>query len=152
MEFLKAMAARATISSSGDNESYAHPRPRVLGASAMYGREGVDHRNRTVPPLLYSTELARSVELDYVEKLDVDYVEENQDWTLRIPPADARILAEDDRGDPDRELGITPIATDMVYGLVNVRTDGDSILIATMHESGKKFDTEIIRAGQSPGD
>ncbi|MGH9895805.1 MAG: ComEC/Rec2 family competence protein, partial [bacterium] len=38
LRFVRAMKARVTIVSSGDNEDYAHPRPRVLGASARYGR------------------------------------------------------------------------------------------------------------------
>ena len=65
LRFVRAMAARATVISSGDNEDYAHPRPRVLGASARYGRESRAADGETLPPLLYSTELARSVALDF---------------------------------------------------------------------------------------
>ena len=40
-----------------------------------------------------------------------------------------------------------PIATDLVYGLVNIRTDGETILCATMEESGGEFDTKLFQAG-----
>jgi hypothetical protein len=63
LRFVRAMKARVTIISSGDNEDYAHPRPRVLGASARYGREAKSAKGELLPPLLYSTELARSVKL-----------------------------------------------------------------------------------------
>ena len=64
-ELAAAMAARATVISSGDNEDYAHPRARVLGASARYGRESRAPGGELLPPLIYSTELARSVGLDF---------------------------------------------------------------------------------------
>ena len=65
LRFVRAMAARATVISSGDNEDYAHPRPRILGASARYGRDSRDVDGELMPPLLYTTELARSVGLDF---------------------------------------------------------------------------------------
>lgn len=51
-EFLKAVNPIATVISSGDEESFAHPRPETLGAIGKYGRGA--------RPLIYSTELARS--------------------------------------------------------------------------------------------
>ena len=65
LPFVRAMAARATVISSGDNEDYAHPRPRIQGASARYGRESLAPDGELLPPLLYSTELARSVSLQF---------------------------------------------------------------------------------------
>ena len=46
-----------------------------------------------------------------------------------------------------RTLESTPIAIDLIYGLVNVRTDGKTILCATMLESGKAFDKKLFLAG-----
>jgi hypothetical protein len=41
----------------------------------------------------------------------------------------------------------TPFSTDLVYGLVNVRTDGVHILCATMEEQGTDFDVKVFKAG-----
>jgi beta-lactamase superfamily II metal-dependent hydrolase len=60
--FLEQIAAGATIVSSGDNEGYAHPRPEVVAASATTGHLEVDRvKDRLVTPLVYMTEIERSV-------------------------------------------------------------------------------------------
>lgn len=51
-EFLKVLNPIATVISSGDEESFCHPRPETLGAVGKYGRGD--------RPLIYSTELSRS--------------------------------------------------------------------------------------------
>lgn len=51
-EFLSSINAIATVISSGDEESYFHPRPETLGAIGKYGRGD--------RPLIFSTELGRS--------------------------------------------------------------------------------------------
>jgi beta-lactamase superfamily II metal-dependent hydrolase len=53
-EFLQSVNAIATVISSGDEESFCHPRPETLGAIGKYGRGE--------RPLIFSTELARSTE------------------------------------------------------------------------------------------
>ncbi len=161
LNFVRAMAARATVVSSGDNEDYAHPRPRVLGASARYGREGVAPARpgkvgEVLPPLLYSTELARSVSLAYARALR----RRGKPGTPSVPavlPGDdqdaasleARFVSSARPGDYKR-LGWLPMATDLVYGLVNVRTDGQRILMAYMREGSSDFDIRVFMAGQSP--
>ncbi|UCG69206.1 MAG: MBL fold metallo-hydrolase [Thermoplasmata archaeon] len=52
IEFMKKVSPYATVISSGDNESYAHPRADSLGCAGRYSRG-----NR---PKVFSTELARS--------------------------------------------------------------------------------------------
>ncbi len=146
--FVKAMAARATVISSGDNENFAHPRPRVLGASARYGREGVDDKGKTSPPLLYSTELARSVGLTFAP--GKTFLIDDAD-----PDTPTRIATKNVKWNPPgpiamRGLDVTPLGTDLVYGLVNVRTDGSTILCATLEESGSDFDIRVLKAGISP--
>jgi beta-lactamase superfamily II metal-dependent hydrolase len=54
--FLRTTHPAATVVSSGDNESHAHPRPDTLGAIGLYGRGS--------RPLLFSTELMRSTRED----------------------------------------------------------------------------------------
>ncbi|HRH43145.1 MAG TPA: hypothetical protein PKY82_16055, partial [Pyrinomonadaceae bacterium] len=55
VEFMKKMNPYATVISSGDNESYSHPRADAIGCSGRY--------SRGVRPLVFSTELARSTNL-----------------------------------------------------------------------------------------
>jgi beta-lactamase superfamily II metal-dependent hydrolase len=144
LRFVRAMKARATIVSSGDNEDYAHPRPRVLGASARYGREAKSVIGETLPPLLYSTELARSVSLSYSAA-----VRERGDDGSQIKAADTEIKAAE-RGATFVPLDEIPIAMDLIYGLINVRTDGERVMCAYMKENTKDFDVKVFRGGVEP--
>ncbi|HJU06727.1 MAG TPA: hypothetical protein VJ692_16380, partial [Nitrospiraceae bacterium] len=146
LDFVKAMQARATVISSGDNEDYAHPRPVLMGASARYGREAKGLNDESLPPLVYCTELARSVKLAYAESLRIKQSDEVNGFRT-IPAGEAWIRAEESQA-KYRPLGFTPISTDLVYGLVNVRTDGQHILCATMEEKGTDFDIKVFQAGQ----
>jgi beta-lactamase superfamily II metal-dependent hydrolase len=161
LNFVRAMAARATVVSSGDNEDYAHPRPRLLGASARYGRESVapsrpGKPGELLPPLVYSTELARSVSLAYARALRKRGVPATVTAPATPPGNDqeataleARFVATKKPTDYKR-LGWVPMATDLVYGLVNVRTDGQRILLGYMSEGSSDFDIRVFMAGQSP--
>ena len=144
VDFIKATQARATVISSGDNESYAHPRPIVMGASAKYGRESKSPQGTVQAPLLYSTELARSVNLNYPTTVKLD-----PDFSGPKPPRwfSAKTTLVKSKSTNYRTLESTPIAIDLIYGLVNVRTDGKTILCATMLESGKAFDKKLFLAG-----
>jgi len=146
LRFVRAMAARATVISSGDNEDYAHPRPRVLGASARYGRESRSAGGELMPPLLYSTELARSVGLDFASRTRT-VAEPRVDY----PPEQLEARFDDSPLGNYRRLSWLPMATDLVYGLVNVRTDGQRILCATMKEGSSDFDLQVFQAGVDPG-
>ncbi len=53
VDFLKRIQPFSTVISSGDNESYSHPRADALGCAGKY--------SRGIRPKVYSTELARSV-------------------------------------------------------------------------------------------
>lgn len=54
-EFMSLVNPYATVISSGDNESHAHPRADAIGCAGRY--------SKSKRPLVYSTELARSVNL-----------------------------------------------------------------------------------------
>lgn len=70
--FLEAINAAATIISSGDAEGHAHPRPEIVGASACSGFRYVDRsKDRLVTPLVYMTEIERSVTLGAINRIDV---------------------------------------------------------------------------------
>ena len=145
MKFVGAMAARATVISSGDNESYAHPRPVVMGASGFYGREVKEMvSKKTIPPLLYSTELARSVKLELPSSVRIDEGRgrNRTRTTYRADQADVKSSKS-----KYENLEKTPISTDLIYGLVNVRTDGKEIMCATMEEQGSDFDLKVFKAG-----
>ncbi len=60
LEYMEKVNALATVISSGDNESYAHPRADAVGCAGKY--------SRSKRPLVFSTELARSsnVETDKI--------------------------------------------------------------------------------------
>jgi beta-lactamase superfamily II metal-dependent hydrolase len=146
LNFVKAMQARATVISSGDNEDYAHPRPIVMGASARYGREMLGTNGEILPPLVYSTELARSVKLAYAASVRVQLASGTEPLLRTVTPEDTQVKAQEP-GAKFRRLERTPFSTDLVYGLVNVRTDGAHILCATMEEQGTDFDVKVFKVG-----
>lgn len=78
--FMRRLSPYATVISSGDNESYAHPRADALGCAGRYTRGG--------RPLVFSTELARSINS----------------------------------------------GGDILYGMINFRTDGETAILAQMKE------------------
>ncbi len=147
LRFLQAMRPRATVISSGDAEDYSHPRPVIIGASARYGRESRVSVDEVLPPLVYSTELARSVKLAYTNALTVRRQQDDgATVSLDVDPLAASIRAEGYR-QRFRRLPNVPLSTDLIYGLVNVRTDGRRILCATLEERGSDFDVKVFQAG-----
>jgi beta-lactamase superfamily II metal-dependent hydrolase len=144
LRFVRAMKARVTIVSSGDNEDYAHPRPRILGASARYGREAKSVKGETLPPLLYSTELARSVKLSHAAAVRKTGQASTQ---FAAAQAEVRTIASKAKFIP---LENTPISTDLVYGLINVRTDGERVLCGYMKEGSQDFELQLFRGGVEP--
>ena len=155
VEFLKAIKARATVISSGDSEDYAHPQPQVVGAAGMCGRAAKSYQGAVMPPLVYSTELSRSHQLRNI--VGVQHFTDPQDRKKfePLPVRDLKLVPEltgaGERPEEDcpglRWLVYCPVATRFVYGLVNVRTDGQLIMCATMLEKGNDFDVKVFRAG-----
>ena len=80
VDFMKRLRPFATVISSGDNESYAHPRAEAVGCAGRY--------SRGIRPTVFSTELARSINS----------------------------------------------AGDVLYGMINCRSDGEQIVLAQMKE------------------
>jgi hypothetical protein len=127
---------------------------RVVGAVAP-GRGDPDQTGRRAavrlvrvlqaPPLVYSTELARSVKLAYAAMVGVD-IDPGAARTLKKYRAANVDIKAAGTGQDYRPLPRTPISTDLIYGLVNIRTDGVRILCATMEEKGGDFDVKVFRA------
>jgi beta-lactamase superfamily II metal-dependent hydrolase len=142
-EFLSTMSPSATIISSGDNESHAHPRPAIVAASALTGHARVE-RDRLVTPLVYSTEISRSVRMGKLTAIRAAGVGLTGD---RLPATVEGTLHFDEIrvGDLRPRLGSRPLAgayvvAGVIYGLVNVRTDGERILCATLNEKSSSWD------------
>jgi beta-lactamase superfamily II metal-dependent hydrolase len=142
--FTKALQARATVISSGDNESFSHPRPLVMGASGRYGRESRGPKGELLPPLVYSTELARSVALAHAAEVRVPAPAPGKTDFAALTSS---VRPEGGKFEP---FSRRPISTDLIYGLVNVRTDGKHVLCATLEENGRDFDIKVFEAGVSP--
>jgi len=196
--FLEQVRAGATIVSSGDAEGFAHPRPEIVAASAVTGHVAIDRANdQLITPLVYMTEIERSVSLGQVTHIDFKAHPAagvaTVDGALFAAPAreipdkalptseDRRKMANADQAEAKqieqeaiarekpllrqlddrqraaktraayhyrgvqelfsvqygtRSVWRSRIMTKNHYGLVNVRTDGKTIVCATMKESG----------------
>jgi beta-lactamase superfamily II metal-dependent hydrolase len=144
--FLKAMSPLATLISSGDNETYAHPRARMLGMTGAFAQQRVVgtqsflglKEDKVVAPLIYSTELSRSIQL-----FEPDRALDGNDKVVE----GARLRARPRT--PSAKPRVAPLprwllGDRLVYGLINVRTDGSRILIAVMNEGSATFHTQEL--------
>lgn len=138
-EFLSAINAACTIISSGDNESHAHPRPAIVAASAQTGFTRID-KDRLVTPLVYSTEISRSYKLAAASAV----VTKDGEDDVTTPADEVRLKFP--REKKTRALNRSHVVTGVVYGLVNVRTDGNRILCATLNELEREWEVESFES------
>jgi hypothetical protein len=126
--FLQMIDASATVISSGDEESYSHPRPDALGAFGKYGRG--------IRPLIFSTELARSTR-------------ESSPLARYIPVIDgfrskiASAMSVQQKKDIQKEMDAYRDRHVAVYGMITLRTDGHLVILAQKLEvpnGDKKWD------------
>ncbi|SLN28876.1 Metallo-beta-lactamase superfamily protein [Roseovarius litorisediminis] len=127
--FLQCLDATATVISSGDAESYAHPRPDALGAFGKYGRGR--------RPLIFSTELARSTrEFTPVIKFLTTIEKYLADIAAASSEAEKKRLTSAIEARKDRNVA--------VYGMITLRALGDQVILAQKLEepagSGAKWD------------
>jgi len=123
INFLQASNPLATIISSGDNEPYSHPRPDALGMIGKYSRSD--------RPFIFSTELARSgndtikhpyqIRRDLRKQIDFETAIINDVTSSKIEKKNAS-----ERLDQQLKIIERSIAN---YGMINVLTDGDRLLI-----------------------
>ncbi|MEQ1515904.1 MAG: hypothetical protein ABL931_05380 [Usitatibacteraceae bacterium] len=150
--FMQAMSPIATLFSSGDQESHVHPRALVLGMTGAFaprlkwnkpqpggGVQAVTQsyagytEEELFAPLLYSTELSRSVAMGSGYKA----------FVRRAGPAPSRhdhtevenCWLATEAGGPYLNLANTRIVEKITYGLINIRTDGKTVAIAVLEES-----------------
>lgn len=125
--FLRVINAAATVISSGDNESHAHPRPDALGS---FGKHGRGER-----PLIFSTELARSTrEFTPIIK----HFAALRDYLRRIEEADnakeRERLKKEMEEKQDRNVA--------VYGMITLRALDDHVVMAQKLEQPRKSGTK----------
>jgi len=149
-EFLSAMRPAVTVISSGDNEGHDHPRPSIVAASATTGHL-VLNKDKIISPLVYSTELARSIKLGVPIQLSFPNVSGQgtrtiADEELKKVQAKLEVTASGQRNPTikRRNIGYSRIVSGTIYGLVNIRTNGDKILCATMNEAKHSWEIKII--------
>jgi hypothetical protein len=140
--FLNHVKAACTVISSGDDEGHDHPRPRIVAASGLSGY-ATFRDDKLITPLVYSTELARSIMVAVPQSLDatgaggavhgladLPKIEVNYRYTPpgALNPSSGRKM-----------LGKARVMHKLLYGLVNVRTDGRRFIAATMNEGDESF-------------
>lgn len=134
--FLEALNPIATVISSGDDESHAHPRAETLGTVGLF--------SRGARPLIFSTELARSAK----ERIKHPSVVRQQ---FRAANEALSKIKADPNAKPSQVAKAQKAFDKLVdaiersvavYGAINVRTDGEKVLFAQKIEKGSgKWDT-----------
>ncbi|GAA3605149.1 hypothetical protein Q4Q39_08900 [Flavivirga amylovorans] len=175
--FLEELKPAATIISSGDAEGHAHPKPEIVSASALTGFVSIDRNNdKLLTPLVYMTEIERSVSLGALNTIEIKKFPSNGDGSLangsvlgrnldemskelrdsiedHVRDTEEKMASNDIRVDFHLSMPIVPFGTRTTdkrawrsrimeknhYGLVNVRTDGETIMCATLNETEKKW-------------
>jgi beta-lactamase superfamily II metal-dependent hydrolase len=147
-EFLSAMQPAVTVICSGDAEGHDHPRPSIVAASATTGYLQITD-DALVSPLVFSTELSRSVNLGKPLKTTATGPDGPLEFTGKAQNEIEVELAVTKAGDlkPTKvtnRLGKSYLVAGLIYGLVNVRTDGEKILCATLNEKSNKWETKVV--------
>ncbi|HEX6848568.1 MAG TPA: MBL fold metallo-hydrolase [Chitinophagaceae bacterium] len=136
-EFLECVQASATIISSGDDETHAHPRPNIVAASGVTGFKRVE-KDELITPLVFSTEISRSVRIGDPDKVAIEQQEFSED---KVNVFYKRTVSGALRPQKkEKTLDQLKVVDGIVYGLVNVRTDGQRIICATLNEGKHKWE------------
>jgi len=130
-KFVESINAAGTVISSGDDESYSHPRPDAIGT---FGKCGYGAK-----PLIFSTELARSnkeitknVLLTLSEKMDEIKTLKTELKSATDETAKGKCQAQIDKLEKETNSFLTK------YGMINLRTDGEKMIIAQKLERPSK--------------
>ena len=130
--FIQAINSSATVISSGDDESYSHPRPDTIGA---LGKCGYGDK-----PLVFSTELARSnkefthKKLETIVKLFSDIKKITQEIKDETDATKRKKLIS------KRNVSNKKINSFLTkYGMINLRTDGERMILAQKYEASASY-------------
>ena len=146
-DFLQKVNAAATIISSGDDETHAHPRPNIIAASGLTGFQEIE-KDELITPLVFSTEVSRSLRLGDPQSItyktssgsDDDgkiELKDEKEITVNYTRTKSGALRPESK---TSTLNRLKVVDGIVYGLVNVRTDGNKIVCATLNEGKAKWD------------
>lgn len=148
--FLQAMEPAATVISSGDDEGHDHPRAAIVAASGVTGYLAIED-DEVQTPLVYCTELARSYKLGQIEKIHGKHDGHDAEFSgteLGALTADMTI-ARPGSLNPEKKsknLADAMLVAGLTYGLVNLRTNGEKILMATMNEGEPGFTVKTFNS------
>jgi beta-lactamase superfamily II metal-dependent hydrolase len=157
-EFLQGLQPLASVISSGDANTYNHPRAWILGALALVGRvirHGKHGASRLKAPLVYSTEIARSLNLKSVEQLQrfaqPQAFNKPQSAPEEVVSGDVTlsrwraVIDKDSSSALDNQpVDKLRVMQGIIYGLVNIRSDGKRLLFAVRNEGNKSWAYETI--------
>jgi beta-lactamase superfamily II metal-dependent hydrolase len=129
--FLNCVLPAATVISSGDEESHAHPRSDTLGTIGLYGR-----RPR---PLIFSTELSRSTrERESTEVLKkIASLRQDLAGAATIEKFRELFTLFDVQVKELEKRNVT------VYGAINLRSDGKKVVMAYRLERNRVIGTRL---------
>jgi beta-lactamase superfamily II metal-dependent hydrolase len=152
-EFMESIQASASILSSGDDESHAHPRPNIVATCGICGYRLIND-DELKTPLIYSTEISRSYKLGDPDKVDYKgYSVGNQTFDVHLEDEAKTIVGYRRTSSgalkpavKTKSLDKIKIVDGIVYGLVNVRTDGNKILCATLNEGKSKWEVQTFNS------
>jgi len=158
-KFLAGLQPVATVISSGDAETYDHPQPTIVAASALTGRKlWNSNGTRLKMPLVYMTEISRSYELKPIYQLN-EFTTPQKEFSATKPKGDKAVhntirekshfrvflkSAVKSQADWPR-LDKVMAVRGLVYGLINVRTDGKDLMFAAMEEQGKDWSVTVLK-------
>ncbi|MFC1536728.1 ComEC/Rec2 family competence protein [Pseudomonadota bacterium] len=133
--FMKSVNPLVTVISSGDNEPHSHPRPDTLGMIGKYSRSD--------RPLIFSTELARSgnesIKHPNLVRRELRKAIDRESTIINDASAtDAQKKAASKRLDKHLNIIERSVAN---YGMINVRTDGERLIIAQRLERERSKST-----------
>jgi beta-lactamase superfamily II metal-dependent hydrolase len=146
-DFLETVHASASVISSGDDESHSHPRPNIVAALGLTGYKRIDN-DELITPLVFCTEISRSVKMgnpyqvDYMgyqfhdQSLNIKLIDETKTDISYKRIASGGLKA----AKKSKMMDKIKIIDGLVYGLVNVRTDGNTIICATLNEGKSKWE------------
>jgi len=161
-KFLEGLRPLCTVISSGDAESHDHPRPTIISASAITGRRLIDtKKDSLICPLIYITEVARSVSISKVGAMKeynnpVSSFNPKEDPRAKLVHNDTdemakfRLFLGSNPSSPFHKprLDNTKVVRGLRYGLINVRTDGKKLFFAQREESGKDWAYTVLTEKQ----
>lgn len=173
LAFLHSVKAAATVISSGDAAGHGHPRPAVVAASGLTGFVNIDRKkDALITPLVFSTEVEREPSLGRSSWIDAQrYPARDGLMDLRFYARRPDLLPRKVQRDAEAKRSVSAqlhytetksgarnasagsrrftgsfVVAGLTYGLVNVRTDGEKILCATMNAIERGWNIHVFNA------